>query len=331
MARAGVPLDVYFDFLRKRLNVTMVDAFRILLSDQLVISKGREMIPLDLAMKGDDLAPLTRLRKRQPGDIGQDYFRSFNDSIPSLFDLIVSSVEGKRPRCLSSAEIYQSVYDAIMNVAAPLMMRSLDDHGLSADIFDNALDAIQVMPTRGMHDRCVMALMLITVTACLGSAAEGGQAVEAWYWTNYKTELFSGTDTTVEPKHDIFDDGKRHISLQRLNQDGTVGHRHTIEPEGTVIGSLPDIEGDFIADVDLSVTYEHLRVFEKDGHWYAEGLGSLLGTELQDGINGTVEVVEPPFAKRRKGETYPPVEIHYGDILLLGTTRFVVQPYSRGE
>lgn len=331
MPRTSVPLDVYLDFLRDQFDVTMVEAFRTLLSDKPVKTGRKEEVPLDKAMRGNDLAPLTRMRQKAPGEIREDYFRPFDESVPRLFDLVVEELQGEGRHRVPTTDLYQTIFDTLLNAAAPLMMRSLDDHGLSSDILDNALDSIQVAPTRGIRDRCIMALLLLTATACLGSAAEGGQRVEAWYWGHYDQELFAGTDASVDPSHDIFDDGKPHIGLQRLNSDGTLGHRHTVEPEGTIIGSLPDTSGDFIADVDLSVTYEHLRIFEQDGHWYAEGLGSTMGTELQDGVTGKVTVVEPPAARQKPGETYPPVEIHAGDILRLGTTRFVVQRYSRGE
>jgi hypothetical protein len=108
------------------------------------------------------------------------------------------------------------------------------------------------------------------------------------------------------------------------------GRTHRLDPEGTTFGTLPQPEtGSYVADVDNSVSNEHLRIWEEDGRWLAEGLGSLHGTYIQRGNERIV--VEPPADELGDFSYESEIEVLPGDVIVMGTTSFEVLYFNWGE
>ena len=104
---------------------------------------------------------------------------------------------------------------------------------------------------------------------------------------------------------------------------------HTLSPLDSTVGSLASGPG-AVTDVDVDVSRRHLRIWQEDGRWLCQGLGSTNGTVLLSGADKSMKVVEPPKSERRG--TCPPVELGLGDILILGrTTRFLVMGIQAGS
>ena len=100
--------------------------------------------------------------------------------------------------------------------------------------------------------------------------------------------------------------------------------------EGTLIGLLATGKNG-INDVDIDVSRKHLRVFKHGNAWFAQGLGSTNGTTLLSGADKSVHVVEPVLSCKA-AEPCPPVRIHHGDTLRLGsTTQFLVLQIANKE
>ena len=71
------------------------------------------------------------------------------------------------------------------------------------------------------------------------------------------------------------------LGLIRVENGLVVGGPYIVEPapDGTVVGALALEEG-AVTDVGPDVSARHLRIYAKDGAWYAQDLGSTNGTRL---------------------------------------------------
>ncbi|MCI8468839.1 MAG: FHA domain-containing protein [Eggerthellaceae bacterium] len=115
------------------------------------------------------------------------------------------------------------------------------------------------------------------------------------------------------------------LGLLRVVDGYVCGAPHWVAPdgEGAEIGALSFADG-AVTDVGEDVSGRHARLWNEDGAWLVEGLGSTNGTVLVSAADGSRVVVEPP-ARERAGFEPAPVEVRPGDQLLLGgTTAFLV-------
>lgn len=319
------PIDVLFDVLDAEFGLDKRTVSRVVLADREVAwgqgtKNGRAM-----AKNLSNRRLLTdNVSNALPGSIPRDALDDLDVSVPGLIKCIARQMsEDGDDR--SARERYAHVCEVLLRECPDGMIDALEDYACPADIFDNVLDAVRDSVFAGPMEQARAALALWVTTGFLGDPYQAARLTVRYCGKALGVLLLQERDPAEA-------EGMEHASgsmgIQRVFRGGVRGRRHTLDPEGTVIGMLPEPEGSFVADVNNSVSAEHLRIWrEDDGAWYAEGLGSLFGTTLERPGQNAI-VVEPPA-----GEDGPtnPVMILPGDVLVLGSTRFEVQLFHRGE
>lgn len=229
------------------------------------------------------------------------------------------------------AEARQQILEHYRGPAAQDMATVLDRYNLDSNLYLNAVRRIEVSSDRDTREKSTLAAMLFIATGALADPAAGVDVVES-YCVNKMGGHFGTTETAVGKRFDAHaatGNGAAAaptLGLLRVNGDSVDMRVRTLsrEPRGTVVGSLPKASPS-ITDVGSDASREHLRIWLDNGHWYVQGLGSTNGTVLEPGTGGERVVVEPPRSARKRGESYPPVEIHNSDRLQLGLyTTFLV-------
>ena len=320
------PIDVLFEVLDAEFDLDKRAVSRIVLADREVewgqgTKNGRAM-----ANNLSNRRLLTdNVSNALPGSIPRDALDDLRDSVPALLGAAARGMAADGDGS-SSRKRYERVCEALLREYPEDMVSSLEDYACSSDIFDNVLDSIRDLEFPGVMERARAALALWVTTGFLGDP----------YWAaNLTVQYCSRAFKVALLEERAPEDAERRehatgaLGLQRVFRGGVRGRRHTLDPEGTVIGMLPEPDGSFIADVNNSVSAEHLRIWrDESGAWLAEGLGSRYGTTLVRAGEGEAIVVEPAL-----GEDGPadPVELLPGDVLALGSTHFEVQLFDRGE
>ena len=332
MANIDKPVKVYLDTLADEFGMDANDTCGYLLADRKMhwFSGKRLVNPREIAHDPDRSQLHKRLKDKEPGEQPLEVFDPFATSVPPLFDALLAAL-GRREG-LARGSATSRVLQVVVRVA-PAMLRSLHDHTRGADIYDNLLDGVRSCPFRSERDRALAAFLLFTEAGMVGDPMQFGPMAERDIRTLCGVDVLQVAPLDHAPLAD--DDGadlsQAVMALQRVHAGGVRGRRHTLDPAGTLIGSMPITEGSYLADVDRTVSFEHLLVrMREDGAWVAEGLGAEYGTYLLRPGEDDPIVVEPVLASQATWEDGP-VELRPGDVLVLGTTRFEVQLFQRGE
>lgn len=321
------PMNVFFDLLEGEFSCQRRAAAAILLADREVKWGRKVRNARGVAVGPGDKRQLTDyVSNSLPGSIPPDALESPRISIPALTDLVMRSLDARDEGALKSTEAYAVVASTLTQKYAYAMTCALEDYDCAADIFDNVLDSIRELAFESERSRVSAALALYALCAFLGDVERAANLTVQYCSAACGVDLLAEWDPEDAAREE---DEPVELDVQRIIRGSIRGRRHTLEPAGTMFGSLPSTEGDYVADVNNSVSYQHLLVYqdESDGAWYAVGLGSKHGTTIER--DGEVIVVEEPEATRPDEEAQP-VKIVPGDVIVLGSTRFEVQLYQRG-
>ena len=328
MNRNDTPIDVFFSILETEFSLGRRAASAALLADKKVKWGRKHRNARQIATGPGDKRQLTDyVSKALPGTIPIEALERLEISIPTLMTDIVSALR-TRDDLRSDSDSYAHIVRLLTREYAYIMIAALEDYACAADIFDNMLDSIRDMSFEGMRDRACTALALYATSAFLGDVEQAANLTIQYCNARYGIYLLEEWDPETAA---LDEDAPMEMGVQRIIRGIIRGRRHTLEPEGTIFGSLPSTEGDFVADVNNSVSFEHARMFmnEQDGKWYVEGLGGKYGTYIErPGTEGAI-VVEPPvdsLAERNSG----PVEILPFDVVVMGSTKFEVQLFQHG-
>lgn len=237
------------------------------------------------------------------------------------------TLAGRIADALATPNAQQSIAEHYRTTAARQMSAALNAYGLDGKLYDNALEKIGQASLASERDRAVLYLMLFVATGCLADPSAAISLVEDYAASKLAAGLYT-TETSVGPGYAESQGRPANVQLGLLRIMGGVArppiHPLSVAPEGTIVGVLASGPDD-ITDVDRDVSRRHLRIWQSDGHWWVQGLGSTNGTRLISGDTREVRVVEPPRGLRKAGETYPPQELLNSDTLCLGaTTQFLV-------
>ena len=260
-----------------------------------------------------------KITNAAPGSIDPAEFSNFGISTQTLFSKIISNLGGTNARRLVSAHY--------AGPAALNMQEALTCIGEDASVYANALHRINNGTLKSELDRDILYLHLFIACGCLQNASAAVKSTEmfanASLAVSLKTQLTRADKPKRVPPHKP---DHTQLGLIRVIGSSVVPPIHplSIEPEGTVIGSIGYTPSD-ITDVGSSVSRRHLHIWLENGTWYARGLHSTNGTILISGSNGKERTLEMPRSKRRISEASPSAIIANGDILQLGTdTSFLV-------
>ena len=263
-----------------------------------------------------------------PGDLSPTMFKDFEQSAQVLTGMIIG-----RMRKSGIADAAQAVADRFAGESAQAMLESLQEYGLDASLYRNALNHIDNLNKASAADRALLYVMLFVVVGCMGDPLKGAQAVEH-FSANRVGASFKTTEADFEqmlqadePDEDLGNDalGLARIVGGRLKgADGF--YRLSTDEAGSEIGTLASGPC-AITDVDEDVSRHHARIYKRGGHWYIIGLKSTNGTTVISGDDKMEHVVEPPKRGRDRNYVPEPFEILPTDTICLGaSTRFMVMP-----
>lgn len=259
-----------------------------------------------------------KITNAAPGSIDPTEFSNFGISTQTLFSKIISNLGGANARRLVSAHY--------AGPAAPNMQEALTCIGEDASVYANALHRINNGTLKSELDRDILYLHLFIACGCLQNASAAVKSTEMFANASLAVSLKTELTSSGKPKRAFRKPDQTQLGLIRVIGSSIVPPIHplSIEPEGTVIGSISYNPSD-ITDVGSSVSRRHLHIWLENGTWYARGLHSTNGTILISGSNGKERALEMPRSKRGISEASPSAIIANGDILQLGTdTSFLV-------
>lgn len=256
----------------------------------------------------------------QPDTLPEALFVPFDQSARRVLDMTVAN-RG------SDAKALANLTKTYLERCVPAMQEALEGIGADSMLFKNGVERVGCARCDTPADRLYVYLVLYIATGCLGNPA---RAVE--YTESFVSDQMLSTLSTVENSVGTFFSSQARPSGDiRLGLLRVIGNSArpplrplSDDPAGTVIGSLAS-DASAITDVDSDVSREHLRIWQSDGRWFAQGLGSTNGSSLISGADRTERIIELPRARRGGALASAPVEIRNGDTLCLGaTTRFLV-------
>lgn len=260
-----------------------------------------------------------KITNAAPGSIDPAEFSNFGISTQTLFSKIISNLGGSNARRLVSAHY--------AGPAALNMQEALTCIGEDASVYANALYRINNGTLKSELDRDILYLYLFIACGCLQNASAAVKSTEMFANASLAVSLKTQLTSADKPKRTTpHKSDHTQLGLIRVIGSSVVPPIHplSIEPEGTVIGSISYNPSD-ITDVGSSVSRRHLHIWLENGTWYARGLHSTNGTVLISGSNGKERTLEMPRSKRAASEASPSAAITNGDILQLGTdTSFLV-------
>lgn len=313
------PCSVLYDDLKSFGGIKQLDAARTLVS---TASATGAML---LEKAASNRSYLTRyIVHRVPDRCFPELYGDLALTSLKLTTAIVNKLGG-------DVEARQQVLEHYRGQAVRDMAAVLVAFGLDGNLYRNAARRIEITDEYDMREKGTLLAMLFIATGALGDPARAAQIVET-YCADKMGGHFGTTKTIVGRRFDSraaaghTTGSAPSLGLLRMDGDRVDMHVYPLSraPQGTVVGSLPKTNPS-ITDVGADASREHLRIWLKDGRWYAQGLGSTNGTVLEPGTGGERIVVEPPKSNRKPGETFPPVEIHNSDRLQLGLyTTFLI-------
>lgn len=314
-----------------------------------------------------------RFKQARPGALTARDFDDFASSVPILMDRLVETrriaPEGGGER---RAGATGTLLAHLAGPSSSAMLRALQNYGLEPDAYAQALDDVMAAPLPGERARAELALTLFVATGCLASPGKAVAAMNRRSRQAYGLTVARHTAIAEQAEEStdapagagcVPSSGEKQgnalwqgdaLCLLRIMGKGAIGYRHTLPPteRGCMVGSKPDFDGPTVSDVDPSVSPNHLRIYRKDGGWWAVGQHSARGTVLlreggtkriaverpQEGGTTRIAVERPgdavsganasakdaSAARTPNGRESAPVELLPGDTLLLGSTVFRV-------
>lgn len=311
MMERVTPSMVMYAELKQFGRISNRDAAKIMLSKK--VSYGK-VAPADRVEERTFLS--REIVRAVPGSLPSSMFADFTQSAQALTARMAQKLDGPEP--------YQLMIAHFGDHAADQMAKALKDNGLDHFVYTNAVYNLLHTEHMSAVDRATSLVLLFVVTGCLGDPFTAAQTVQDFVRRMLSTTLHTreadvGENFDPDASTATYGD----LMLFRI-VDGAIGAPHTLMPteQGTIIGSLPWGES-CITDVDPTVSKQHLRIYKKDGRWWALGLGSTNGTVVISGADKSEQVIELP--KAQQTQPAQPFEIFAGDILCLaGKTRFMV-------
>ena len=259
-----------------------------------------------------------RIVHTTPGEIPAGLFNSFEISCPQLMGRILARLTMGTRRTEEAAR--RDVDARLRGAAGHRMAKALVAYDIDAALYRNTSAYIDRVELARERDRTLLRLMLFVVTGCLGDPRASTILV-----TDFATNVLGADFHTAQTAVNVASmppDAQSEVVMGLVRViDGHIqagAHMHQLYPEGTELGLLPD-STHMIADVDADVSRSHAMVWREDGRWLIRDLGSLNGTRVISGADGTELSVGTSPAEA--------IELQATDVVCLGnTTRFIVMP-----
>jgi hypothetical protein len=246
---------------------------------------------------------------------------------PAIYADFFSSVQTLRSRMathLGKRDSSARIVEHYRGEAAESMCEALAAHGLDEQVYRNECARLVRVRLMSERDRDLLLLMLFCITGCLADSRQATNLVEEFARHRLAMDLTTMSVDADAESAECQGELRRSLGLLRLMNGVARPPIHILSPSGTVVGSLA-MGRSVVTAVEPDVSRQHARVWFEDGRWLCEGLGSTNGTTVIQGKNKQVLSIEPPRKARAPKTTYPPQEIHEGDILCFGkNTQYLV-------
>lgn len=252
-----------------------------------------------------------------PSQVHPEFFGDFHQSAQTITSKIISN--------LAKPCAYHEVVEHYGGQAAKDMGALLRHYSLDGNLYANAIRRINASPMSEISDKAVLLVMMFLTTGCLADPEIAAKTTRSFMEKKLSFTFSTLQPALAHPDHATkCSDKPTKLGLIRIDNDVACSPIYPLSTskEGTIIGLLAT-GAQNINDVDIDVSRKHLRIFEDESTWYAQGLGSTNGTTLISGADKSITVIESQGSANKQYP--PPVKIDHGDTLCLGkTTRFLV-------
>lgn len=307
------PSSYLYEELRSQARLSNRKAAHILLSNRPIFA-GRS--PRD---RIDDRTFLSReVVHAHPDNANPSLFADFSNAAQTICLRMVDLQGG-------GDTAYDHVATHYAGEAAEHMAELLNLYGRDGQIYVNVTKLVLAAPLRREHDRAVLLVMAFIAAGCLGDPRAAATVVEQFMKSKLASDLVTQESASSRTNGVLERPAAMSLGLIRVIDGAVKPPIYPLADDGriTVIGSMPR-EGDAITNVDTDVSRQHLKIWQQDGSWWCQGMGSTNGSFVILGTTGKAKAIELPRALRGREVTVP-VSFESGDTLCLGaTTRFLV-------
>ncbi len=261
----------------------------------------------------------------KPAQVHPELYTDFIQSAQTITGKIVSN--------LDTAQAQEAIVAHYGGPAANTMAALLAHYSLDGNLYLNAVNRINAASFPTLSDKAVLLVMLFLICGCLANPSAAVKTAR-----EFMEQKLAFTFTTLKPQLTEQEliagqtDSPVRLGVIRID-NGTVCssvYPLSTEEEGSFIGLLATGKTG-INDVAMDVSRIHLRIFTRDGAWFAQDLGSTNGSQLVSGADGSTTDIG---AESNNGNANPaaPIRIGAGDTLRLGaTTQFLILRLAEGE
>lgn len=319
MANEITPCSALFSAMKKQGGISYKELAGLILSGK-PLSDGRSPVS-----RINDRTWVSRFIVHAPvGSLQDRYFCEF--SVSAL--RIIARLKSRTGKGLTSEQILNLVKAEEVHG----MEKALSLCHQNVTLYRNTLDRVINGPGMTVDESAEAAMVLFVAVGCLADVRRAAEYTMKFAQSTHAGRLTTPTASpasTEACKKSILA-GSPVLGLLRIVDGYVTGYPYwlSLDNEDTEIGALALADG-AINDVGPHVSARHVRIWQQEGRWYVEGLGSSNGTTLVSGANHEVITVELPERDRKNAEhnggVCDPVELHPGDELhLADDTVFVV-------
>ena len=286
------PSSYMYSDLRSFGGITNKEAASELLTDQTPCGNGA---PRDRINERTFLS--RQIVHATPSQVHPEYYGDFHQSAQTITSKIASN--------LAMPCAYHEVIKHYGGQAAKEMGALLRHYSLDGNLYANAIRRINASPMPESSDKAVLLVMMFLITGCLADPEIAAKTTRSFMAKKLSFTFSTLKPELAHPDHVTkYSDKPTKLGLIRIDNDVACSPIYPLSTskEGTIIGLLATGTQN-INDVDIDVSRKHLRIFENESTWYAQGLGSTNGTTLISGDDKSITVIESQGSANKQ---YPP-------------------------
>lgn len=285
------------------------------------------------------LGSKSRLSRRvvhaAPGEAPAESFADQAVSVPALADRMAArrAVDRRHGNVQKAAS--ELVADEIARAHGEMAL-ALETHGSNAGAYRETVELIAQLNPPLPRDKLVLHLTALVAAGLAADGRESFAKAASLAIGGLGLSIHTAAASDQNPLLSAPAASPSDASFALAPMHGTRidrGQIHPVGPSGLAIGRLPGPADDasaFVTDAAADVSRRHARLWVEDGRLFIADLGSTNGTHVVSWGSHRITVVAAPARDREHGlgpADASPVELHYGDILCLGSTsRYIVLP-----
>jgi len=259
-----------------------------------------------------------RIVRTAPGELSIGLFNDFRLVCPRLTDMLAHNIalrECKGDVAKGTAKLAE----LMSGLYAKNMSQALDASNIEPFLYENMVSYFSHVELPDEDKRALLHTMLFTITGCIGDPRTAS-ILTVDYASSFLDVEYQTAPTTVGtmPKR-LSNATAKTLGLVRVI-DGCIksgARMHALNAAGTELGILPEAKHT-VSEVESDVSRRHAFIWEENGQWFIQDLGSINGTRLISGSTGETTTLDPNGS---------PLPIRPTDIIQLASkTSFLVMP-----